>query len=173
MQDLIGYDEIIENAMRDVIRKILKSVEIDGLPGGHYFVMSFLTKFPDVKIPEHLLQRFPRDMTIVIQHQFQNLKVEENYFRVDLSFSGIFERLVIPYRAITSFADPSMNFGLRFSISDNSESLEQNFDIAEDKPLSKKNSDEKALDASADSSQNVISLDAFRKNKNNNKNKKD
>ena len=116
MEDLIGYDEIVENSMRLVICEVLKKVANNGLPGKHYFLIGFLTKFPGVKIPAHLLEKYPEEMTIAIQFQFKSMLVEPEHFRIVLFFSGKPETLVIPYRAITSFADPSMNFSLKFNV---------------------------------------------------------
>lgn len=161
MQDLIGYDEIIENSMRSVIYETMKKVEKNGLPGKHYFIMTFLTKFPGVSIPKSLKDKYHEEMTIVIQYQFKALVVDHEYFKISLSFSGKYEKLSIPYKAITSFADPSMNFGLKFSV---------NFDEAEDEEgadHANKNESKKKK-SKIDLSAKVISLDAFRKNKNNN-----
>ncbi len=116
-QDLIGYDEIIENSMRTVIYETLKKIEKNGLPGKHYFVISFLTNFPETKIPPRLKEKYSDEMTIVMQYQYKDLEVNHDEFIVSLSFAGRFERLTIPYKAVTSFADPSMNFGLKFSVS--------------------------------------------------------
>jgi len=161
MQDLIGYDEIIENSMRSVIYETMKKVEKNGLPGKHYFIMTFLTKFPGVSIPKSLKDKYHEEMTIVIQYQFKGLVVDHEYFKISLSFSGKYEKLSIPYKAITSFADPSMNFGLKFSV---------NFDDAEDEESgdhANKNESKKKK-SKIDLSAKVVSLDAFRKNKNNN-----
>ena len=116
MQDLIGYDEIVENSMRLVICEVLKKVVDNGLPGKHYFLIGFLTKFPGVKIANHLLEKYPEEMTIAIQFQFKSMLVEPDHFRIVLFFSGQPETLVVPYQAIISFADPSMNFSLKFNV---------------------------------------------------------
>lgn len=164
MQDLIGYDEIIENSMRSVIYETLKKVEKTGLLGKHYFVLTFLTNFPGIVLPKSLKEKYSDEMTIVVQHQYKNLVVEHDQFKVSLSFAGKYEKLTVPYRAITSFADPSMNFGLKFSV---------NYDDLEGEEL--KNHANKnetkggaAKKAEVDLSAKVISLDAFRKNKNDN-----
>lgn len=158
MQDLIGYDEIIENSMRSVIFETLKKIEKSGLPGKHYFVVTFLTQFPGVSVPKTILEKYPDEMTIAIQFQFKNLVVENNSFKISLSFGGKFEKLSIPYKAITSFSDPSMNFALKFSMNypeDENNSID---DTNDSKPANKSNP--KEIDLSA----KVISLDAFRKN---------
>lgn len=164
-QDLIGYDEIIENSMRSVIYETLKKVEKTGLPGKHYFIVTFLTSFTEVNISKQLKERYPQEMTIAIQYQFKNLVVENDNFKVSLSFGGKYERLSIPYKAITSFADPSINFALKFSINyADIEDLE-NGDYGEDKKAN--NVGKKS---NIDLSAKVISLDAFRKNKVNSNN---
>ncbi len=165
IQDLIGYDEIIENSMRSVIYETLKKVEKNGLPGKHYFIMTFLTNFPGVSVPKTLKERYDEEMTIVVQYQFKGLVVDHDMFKISLSFNGRYEKLVVPYRAITSFADPSMNFGLKFSVSydENSPSDEESFDSKH----ANKNESKKKVKANVDLSAKVVSLDAFRKNKNN------
>lgn len=166
MQDLIGYDEIIENSMRSVIYETLKKVEKTGLLGKHYFVLTFLTNFPGIVLPKSLKEKYSDEMTIVIQHQYKSLVVEHELFKVSLSFSGKYEKLTVPYRAITSFADPSMNFGLKFSVNYDDlegEDLRNAANHANKNDGGKKSSD---IDLSA----KVISLDAFRKNKGDSKN---
>ena len=157
MQDLIGYDEIIENSMRSVIFETLKKIEKTGLPGKHYFIVTFLTKFPGVVIPKAVKEKYPEEMTIAIQYQFKNLIVEDNFFKISLSFNSKYEKLTIPYKSITSFADPSMNFALKFSMSYGEiDDIENKFD---ENNLAN-NMENKNIDLSA----KVISLDAFRKN---------
>ncbi|MDX2083083.1 MAG: ClpXP protease specificity-enhancing factor SspB [Rickettsiales bacterium] len=167
MQDLIGYDEIIEKSMRSVIYETLKKIEKTGLPGGHYFVVTFLTHFPGVILPEHLTEKYPEEITIAIQYQYKNLVVEKDHFKISLSFSGKNEKMTIPYKAVTSFADPSMNFGLKFSVSyDEIENFE-NGDYSDLNPANNSRGKEKKLET-IDLSAKVISLDAFRKNKDKN-----
>ena len=93
MQDQIGYDEIIENSMRLVIYETLKKVEKAGLLGKHYFIITFLTRFAGVSIPQSLLEKYPDEMTIVIQYQFRGLVVEADSFKISLGFSGKYEKL--------------------------------------------------------------------------------
>jgi len=112
--DLFQYDKMVERAMRTVVREALTKVATDGLLGQHHFYISFRTTFPGVHISEALQARFPEDMTIVLQHQFWGLAVHRESFEVSLSFSGVQEKLVIPYAAITGFVDPSVKFGLQF-----------------------------------------------------------
>ncbi len=167
MQDLIGYDEIIENSMRSVIYETLKKIEKTGLPGKHYFIVTFLTRFPGVSVPKHLIEKYPEEMTIAIQFQYKSLVVEQDTFKISLSFGGKNEKMTIPYQAVTSFADPSMNFGLKFSVS--YEDLEgfENGDYGESNLANKAEGAEKKGEV-IDLSAKVISLDAFRKNKDKN-----
>jgi len=112
--DLFQYDKMMERAMRTVVREALTKAATDGLPGPHHFYISFRTSFPGVRLSDALHARFPEDMTIVLQHQFWGLAVQRESFEVTLSFSGVQERLVIPFAAITGFVDPSVKFGLQF-----------------------------------------------------------
>ncbi|MES2961004.1 MAG: ClpXP protease specificity-enhancing factor SspB [Pseudomonadota bacterium] len=170
MQDLIGYDEIIENSMRSVIYETLKKIEKTGLPGKHYFIVTFLTRFPGVFIPKSLLEKYHEEMTIAVQYQYKSLVVEHDSFKISLSFAGKYEKLTIPYKAVTSFADPSMNFALKFSMSyGDIEELSEGGDFGESNQANKIGKKEKGA-AGIDLSAKVISLDAFRKNQNNNTN---
>ena len=108
------YKRMVEGAMRGVVRESLERVAAEGLPGQHHFYITFRTGFPGVRLSEALKARFPEDMTIVLQHQFWGLAVLRESFEVTLSFSGVQERLIIPFAAITGFVDPSVKFGLQF-----------------------------------------------------------
>jgi len=115
MTDYIGYEALTQAAMRGVVREALRRARTNGgMPGDHHFYVSFLTRAPGVKIADHLVQRFPEEMTIVIQHQFWDLEVHEGHFEIVLKFSGVPQHLSIPLAAITRFVDPSVNFGLTF-----------------------------------------------------------
>jgi uncharacterized protein len=116
-QDLLGYDKLVETALRGVAREALRRVARDGLPGTHHFYLGFRTGAAGVSLPGHLAAKFPDEMTIVLQHQFWELEVGEEAFSVTLSFHGRPERLAIPFAALTSFADPAVNFGLKFETS--------------------------------------------------------
>jgi hypothetical protein len=107
---------MVENALRGVVRQALASVVDQGLPGNHHFYLTFRTAFPGVEIAERLHAQYPREMTIVLQHQFWGLEVTDEHFVVNLSFSNIPERLKIPYAALVSFVDPSVKFGLQFQV---------------------------------------------------------
>lgn len=112
---LIPYDEIVQEALRAVVGRVLGSIaETGGLPGDHHFYITFKTGAVGVDIPKRLVERFPDEMTIVIQHRFWDLKVTEEGFSVGLSFNQVPSTLVIPFAAITGFHDPAVNFELRF-----------------------------------------------------------
>jgi uncharacterized protein len=102
-ESLIPYDEIVQDALRAVVGRVLREVEESGgLPGEHHFYITFKTRMPDVSIPKHLLERFPDEMTIVIQHRFWDLKVEDDSFSVGLSFGGVPATLHVPFAAVTT-----------------------------------------------------------------------
>jgi uncharacterized protein len=112
---LIPYDEIVQEALRAVVGRVLGSVAKDGgLPGEHHFYITFKTQVPGVDIPRRLVERFPDEMTIVLQNRYWDLVVDDQRFSVGLSFNQIPSKLVVPYSAITGFHDPAVNFELRF-----------------------------------------------------------
>ena len=115
-EDLMRYDQLAQNALRGVVREALRRVEKSGLPGEHHFYIAFNTKFPGVDIGERMAQRYPREMTIVLQHQYENLIVREDRFEVELSFDNVPEKLVIPFDAVKGFLDPAVQFGLQFEV---------------------------------------------------------
>ena len=112
-KDLIRYDLLVQDALKGVVRKVLIDAK-DGLPGEHHFYISFRTDFPGVRLSNRLREKYPQEMTIVLQHQFWDLNVTEHTFEVGLSFSNIPERLLVPFDALTGFFDPSVEFGLKF-----------------------------------------------------------
>ncbi|MEM6476275.1 MAG: ClpXP protease specificity-enhancing factor SspB [Pseudomonadota bacterium] len=113
---LIPYDEIVQEALRAVVGRVLGEIQTDGgeLPGNHHFYITFKTGAPGVSIPTHLKERFPDEMTIVLQNKFWELEVGEEGFGVGLSFNGIPAKLLVPFAAITAFVDPAVDFGLQF-----------------------------------------------------------
>lgn len=113
-EDLIRYDILAQDALRGVVRKVLSEVAQTGLPGDHHFFVSFATRAPGVRISSRLLDQYPEEMTIVLQHQFWDLSVTETAFEVGLSFNNVPERLLVPFAAIRGFADPSAKFALQF-----------------------------------------------------------
>ncbi len=116
---LIPYDEIVQEALRAVVGRVLGEIEQGGseLPGNHHFYITFKTGAPDVSIPPHLRERFPDEMTIVLQNKFWDLEVRDDGFSVGLSFNQIPAKLSIPFAAITAFVDPAVDFGLQFQAS--------------------------------------------------------
>lgn len=114
VEDLLRYDKMVEQALRDVVRTALEGVAKNGLPGEHHFYISFTTAHPEVDIPDYLRKQYPEEMTIVLQYQFFNLTITPDEFSVVLSFNNVREKLLIPFQAITTFADPSVNFALQF-----------------------------------------------------------
>ena len=123
---LIPYDEIVQEALRAVVGRVLGQVETTGgdLPGAHHFYITFKTQAPGVSVPRHLSERFPDEMTIVLQNKFWDLKVEETLFRVSLTFNQVPAQLVIPFGAITAFVDPAVNFALQFQAQDEADEPE-------------------------------------------------
>lgn len=116
MVDHIRYDILAQEALRDVMRKVLADVARNGLPGEHHFKIVFATGAAGVRLSPRLNAQYPQEMTIVLQHQFWDLTVTDEMFEVGLSFGGVPERIVIPFAAVTGFFDPSVQFGLQFEI---------------------------------------------------------
>lgn len=153
MKDVeIDYDFLTQQALRRVVRDVLQMTEeLGSAPGDHHFYIEFETQADGVAIPDHLLEIYPSRMTVVLQHQFDDLEVRDEEFSVTLWFKGQQARLTIPFDAVTSFADPSVQFGLRFD----APAGEQKPKPAE--PAAKAPEEEPAKGAS------VLQLDAFRK----------
>jgi len=151
-ESLIPYDEIVQEALRAVVGRVLREVEATGaLPGGHHFYISFKTRLAGVSIPRHLMERFPDEMTIVIQHRFWDLKVEEDRFSVGLSFGGIPSTLVVPFAAVTDFVDPAVDFSLKFQASGELPPVEEHDPPQNDAPTP------------VDDGSNVVAVDFTRK----------
>ena len=149
---LIPYDEIVQEALRAVVGRVLGEVESSGkLPGDHHFYITFKTWAAGVEIPKHLLERFPDEMTIVIQNRFWDLKVSEDGFEVGLSFNQAPAKLIIPFSAITGFVDPAVNFALQFQAQ--AEGGPQEHEEAENDPPA----------VAAEDGSNVVSVDFSRK----------
>jgi hypothetical protein len=183
-EDHIRYDILVQEALRAVMRKVLTEVARTGLPGNHHFFITFMTDAPGVRISSRLQERYPEQMTIVIQYQYWDLKVTETGFEIGLSFSDIPEKLEIPFSAVRGFYDPSANFELEFDPKQDAEAAEPASAPAEvetlKSPRASKKSDaaggakpaEKAKPKPAKSEPpaaeggkgaDVVSLDAFRK----------
>src|SRR4051812_10215463 len=120
--DHIRYDVLAREALRGVLRRVLADAAEHGLPGEHHFFITFASTAEGVKLSPRLLAQYPEEMTVILQHQFWDLVVTEDRFEVGLSFGGIPERLVVPFNAIKSFFDPSVQFGLQFDPSESPES---------------------------------------------------
>ena len=155
-QDLFQYDKMVERALRGVVRDALARVAQEGPRGAHHFYIGFATGMPGVVIPDSLRERFPEEMTIVLQHQFWDLEIGEESFSVSLSFQKQLERLTIPFAAIRSFADPSVNFALEFAEPP----------AAEPKAVGSLPAPKPAAEPSADQDRpaaEIVTLDSFRK----------
>ena len=123
MPEVLRYDQMVEDALRGVVRQALAYAARNGLPGDHHFYITFRTDHPGVNVAPRIRARYPEEMTIVLQHQFWDLDVGEDAFGVTLSFSGVSERLHIPFVAVAGFADPSAKFGLQFEMAEGDEAV--------------------------------------------------
>jgi hypothetical protein len=156
-ESLIPYDEIVQDALRAVVGRVLREVEQSGgLPGGHHFYITFKTRLPGVSIPKHLAEKFPDEMTIVIQNRFWDLKVEDDAFSVGLSFGGVPATLHVPFAAVTQFHDPAVEFALTFQANADEAVPEEHEEAENDPPQEPETG--KAEDGS-----NVVSVDFTRK----------
>lgn len=161
--DMIGYEHLMQDALRSVVRAALQEAASPrGLPGKHHFYITFRTHGPGVIIPEHLRARYPDEMTIVLEHQFWDLEVYADRFRVILKFSGQPQPITIPFKAITRFFDPSVKFGLQFEHQHADEARMASGDDA-GHPAPRETPAADAPPPAAASDNSVISLDAFRK----------
>lgn len=122
--DEIDYPAILQDALRDAVRRVLEQVAEHGLPGEHHFYIGFRTDFPGVEVPRFLREQYPQEMTIILQHQFWGLEVAPEAFSVLLNFGGSRQRVAVPFAALTTFADPSADFGLRFGAAEESPAAE-------------------------------------------------
>lgn len=154
----IDYGNLMHTAMRGLIKTVLEDIAENGLPGQHHFFITFDTSHPDAELADWLSDRYPGEMTVVMQHWFDNLQVGAEGFGVTLNFGDQPEPLYIPYDAIKTFVDPSVEFGLRFESSEDEEDLE-------DLPQEPTNSDHAQPDPEENENQEaeVVSLDSFRK----------
>ncbi len=151
-ETIIQYDSMVQLALLSVVRDVLQNTAGEGLPGDHHFYITFSTNHPATRIPPYLKERYPDEMTIVIQNQFSNLVVDDAHFEISLSFNGKLEHLYIPLLALEGFFDPSVDFGLHFH------ATEVNNDNLEDLPATV--ADDQEDDENVD---NVVTLDTFRK----------
>lgn len=168
-EDLIRYDILAQDALRGVVRKVLAEVAKTGLPGDHHFYVTFETRAPGVRISTRLMTDYPEEMTIIIQHQYWDLSVSEHAFEIGLSFKGVPERLLIPFTALKSFVDPSVQFGLQFetaTLDEEGAEFEAEMDEVETDPLvldTPAPADEPAAEPGEKPAAEVVRLDAFRK----------
>lgn len=165
--EILRYDRMVEQALRGVVRQAVEEVIETGLPGDHHFYITFMTDYAGVNIPAYLRDRYPGEMTIVLQYQFYDLEVDDEKMGVTLSFNNVPERLVIPLGAITIFADPSVNFALQF------QPLGEDLDLEEfegdgggdddDDPIGGGDGEGKKAKKKGTKTGEVVSLDQFRK----------
>jgi hypothetical protein len=160
------YDELVQNALKGVVKEVLQQVEKNGLQHEHHFYVAFRTQADGVEIPDHLSERYPDEMTIVLQHRFWGLKVHDDRFEVGLSFNRKPEHLKIPFDSIIAFVDPSAQFALQFegdadleSVAENDppEMMEAN---AENDKAAPETAAEQTVNEEGDA--NVVALDSFR-----------
>ena len=169
MSRSIDYGNLMHDAMRGLIRDVLSDVATNGLPGAHHFFISFDTGHPDVEIADWLSDRFPDDMTIVMQHWFDDLAVDDEGFAVTLNFGNQPERMYIPFDAIRTFVDPSVEFGLRFENQDSEDDEDEDDDeetaddAAADGTPAQKPKAEGPRKGGGKKDADVVSLDSFRK----------
>ncbi len=156
VESLLPYDEWTEAAMRQVVVRALAHVAAHGLPGDHHFYLTFRTDHPGVVMPPRLRAQYPQEMTIVLQHQFWDLKMDEEagLISVGLSFGGIASTLVIPVGALVAFADPFIRYGMRFRTDTGA---------APSEPEGEPESVPQPPDAAKESGQQIVNLDAFRR----------
>lgn len=163
-ESLIPYEDYIQAALRSVVARVLRSVQAGGLPGQHHFYIAFKTRYPGVILPKTLLDKYPDEMTIVLQNRYWDLQVHDDSFEVGLSFNQVPARIVIPYNALVGFVDPAVNFGLQFQPPEAEQSVEALVEPetatgsadAVDHPESED-------DKPSEPGSNVITLDRFRK----------
>jgi hypothetical protein len=166
--DHIRYDVLAREAMRGVLRQVLADAAKQGLPGDHHFYITFMTRADGVKISSRLMAQYPEEMTVILQHQFWDLVVTEDHFEVGLSFGGVPERLTIPFAAIRSFLDPSVQFGLQFEAGDNAApaNAKEPASPTETPAATESDSAEASADGEAEKKPEgaeVVRLDRFRK----------
>lgn len=186
--DFMNYNEIVEKALKGVVREALNRAASTGLPGDHHFYISIATSHADVELPSHLRERYPQEITIVLQHEFWDLDINDEGFSVTLSFNNKREFIGVPWAAITGFADPSVQFGLQFKTIDESNadvvaditkttvnSLNEKFtpnadgdetvsnEVVRDEARSNESASNEADDAAKPATAEVLVLDQFRK----------
>ncbi|WP_149589508.1 SspB family protein [Tabrizicola flagellatus] len=151
MARTIDYGNLMHKAMRGLIQSVLTEVAEHGLPGAHHFFITFDTTHPDVQMADWLKERYPTEMTVVLQHWFENLTVTDDGFSVTLNFGNSPEPMVIPFDALRTFVDPSVEFGLRFETQEQEEDEVEEEEDIEVEPEAERHDAE------------IVSLDQFRK----------
>jgi hypothetical protein len=150
---LIPYDEIVQEALRAIPGRVLTEIALTGaLPGNHHFYITFKTQAPGVNIPTWLAERFPDEMTIVLQHKFWDLKISEDLFEVSLTFNQVPAHLVIPFAALRFFVDPAVNFSLEFQVQDSGDEPDPHDEAENDGPV-----------ANVEDGSNVVTVDFGKK----------
>ena len=157
----LRYDRMVEQALRGVVRKALSEAGQRGLPGDHHFYITFHTDRPGVGIADWLHQQYPQEMTIILQHQFWDLVVEDDRFAITLSFGGRHERLTVPFSALSAFADPSVKFGLQFEA--NEDELQTKTPTVKATKQNEPPTPPAATGEDPRKGADVVALDAFRK----------
>ena len=161
-KDFIGYQGLLDAALRGVVRDALRRIEKQGLIGSHHFYLTFKTRFPGVEIPNFLHEQYPDEMTIILQHQFWGLKVRDDQFEVALTFRKLPATLVIPFQALTKFFDPGVPFGLEFKGTEGDAKPTAAQQLAE--PTQPKPDDAgEEMPEKPSAAGEIVSLDSFRK----------
>lgn len=165
VKDYMRYDLLTQRALRGVVREVLARVAREGVPGDHHFYVTFQTTADEVRLSPRLRERYPAEMTIVLQHQFWDLIVGDQGFEVGLSFGGAPEKLVVPFEAVTGFYDPSVQFGLKFDHPDAADEEAEQADDDAPEPAAEAEPvpTEVAAAAAPEGGAEVVSLDKFRK----------
>lgn len=184
VEDLIRYDILAQEALRSVVKKVLQEVARTGLPGDHHFYITFDTQYAGVRMSSRMRDKYPEEMTIVVQHQFWDLEATDHGFSIGLSFDNVPEALSIPFAAVRGFFDPSVQFGLQFEAVDDDAATQDGDQDEDASALPSPPERERLTDASGggaggaggagddsgsdeeveeETSADVVSLDAFRK----------
>ena len=165
MSGSIDYGNLMHDAMRGLIKSVLEDVAREGLPGDHHFFINFNTRHPDAELADWMHDRFPEDMTIVLQHWFDNLNVNDDGFGVTLNFGDTPETMYVPFDAINTFVDPSVEFGLRFETQDSDHHTNLHIAGEEEEEEGPDDAPEIELEEAKPEPKDaeVVSLDSFRK----------
>ncbi|MBS0537333.1 MAG: hypothetical protein JSR47_01170 [Proteobacteria bacterium] len=169
MNDRFHYDALVDDALRSVVRRVLVQVAEKGLPGSHHFYISFRSNDPGVELPDYLRAKYPDEMTIVLQHQYWDLVITDEFFEVSVSFNKQQEHIKVPFAALSAFVDPSVRFGLQFDRKDKAAGDKP--EAAAPTPLPAPESKPKGETAAAadpdappeDPASKIVKLDSFRK----------